>query len=418
MLDFPANPTQGQVYENWSWDGTKWTPISTGGGATFSISDTPPASPQGNTLWWDSVGGQLYVWYNDGNTTQWVPTTNLLGGLGEAPADGEIYARNGQAGSWVAALPAAGAGRNLLHNSLFNVQQRGQGPWTANGAYTADRWMMFVASDSASVSIQPWGAADWPAIGDESAEWNLQNVFTGSATAGACNLVSERIEDVRRTANKIIIASFWAKATAGTPKLGIGYTQSFGSGGSASVSGNLGTTPTLTATATRYWVSGTIPSSAAKLIGAGHYCSLDIWFSAQSNAAAGGIGVQSGTVQLWGMQLEIAAPGQTQPTPLQKIDPREDLANCQRFFSTLAAFFASGTTASGLTVGVSGTFPTSMRAAPTLTLSANNNSGVIGSPSFGGFGGANGQQFFAATAITTGQGTFVMNMTATASADL
>jgi hypothetical protein len=25
MLDFPNNPTGGQVFDNWVWDGTKWT---------------------------------------------------------------------------------------------------------------------------------------------------------------------------------------------------------------------------------------------------------------------------------------------------------------------------------------------------------------------------------------------------------
>jgi hypothetical protein len=47
--------------------------------ATVTVSITAPASPQTNQLWFNSNavggGGQLYLWYNDGNTSQWVPVS-------------------------------------------------------------------------------------------------------------------------------------------------------------------------------------------------------------------------------------------------------------------------------------------------------------------------------------------------------
>jgi hypothetical protein len=48
------------------------------GGVT--IGDTAPASPSQGTLWWDSVGGQLYVWYDDGTSAQWVVANSIAGG--------------------------------------------------------------------------------------------------------------------------------------------------------------------------------------------------------------------------------------------------------------------------------------------------------------------------------------------------
>ena len=48
-------------------------------GGSVGLGDTPPANPQSGTLWWDSVGGQLYVWYTDPNTSQWVAATNVPG---------------------------------------------------------------------------------------------------------------------------------------------------------------------------------------------------------------------------------------------------------------------------------------------------------------------------------------------------
>ena len=42
-------------------------------GATVSIGDTPPASPDQGDLWWNSDDGRLYVWYEEtGGSDQWV----------------------------------------------------------------------------------------------------------------------------------------------------------------------------------------------------------------------------------------------------------------------------------------------------------------------------------------------------------
>jgi hypothetical protein len=53
-----------------------WATPSGGGGASVTISDTAPASPSVGALWWDSVGGQMYLRYQDPNTTQWTPVVN------------------------------------------------------------------------------------------------------------------------------------------------------------------------------------------------------------------------------------------------------------------------------------------------------------------------------------------------------
>jgi len=55
-----------------------------GGGASITTSDTPPGSPADGDAWWDSVGGQLYIWYDDGSSSQWVPASNQPGPQGPA----------------------------------------------------------------------------------------------------------------------------------------------------------------------------------------------------------------------------------------------------------------------------------------------------------------------------------------------
>ena len=50
-------------------------------GGSITTGDAAPATPQPGTLWWDSVGGQLYVWYSDANTSQWVIAVNAAASL-------------------------------------------------------------------------------------------------------------------------------------------------------------------------------------------------------------------------------------------------------------------------------------------------------------------------------------------------
>ena len=81
------------------------------GGASISIGATPPSSPSVGALWFDAVGAQLYVWYNDGNSSQWVPTTNQMGGgylLAKGVTDGSD-APPGQIGEVLSTVNTVGA---------------------------------------------------------------------------------------------------------------------------------------------------------------------------------------------------------------------------------------------------------------------------------------------------------------------
>jgi hypothetical protein len=46
-----------------------------GSGAATYIGDDPPVSPTVGQLWHESDTGLLFIWYDDGNSTQWVPAT-------------------------------------------------------------------------------------------------------------------------------------------------------------------------------------------------------------------------------------------------------------------------------------------------------------------------------------------------------
>lgn len=332
----------------------------TGSGASLTVSDTPPASPTQGAMWLDSVSTQLYVFYIDPTGAgQWIvavnpPTQNL---------DLSGYAS--------LAMASANTGRNLIHNGTFAVAQRGAGPFTAS-AYTLDRWTMSLVGGSLSVTQFAMADADRTAIGDESARYGFQNVCVGTAGTGDyAQSAVHNIEDARRLSGKTVTVSFWARATAGTPKVGIDMVQVFGAGGSPSapVTGIGSQSFTLSTTWTRYSATVALPSTAGKSFGTsgGDYTGLDFWQSAGAtyNARSGGIGVQSYTLQLWGIQLEIG----TQATPLAKRDPADELSLCQRFYqyhlgmqignlSYLASTFS----------GPQIVLPTAMRATPTAGL--------------------------------------------------
>lgn len=66
------------------------------GAGVVGTGSSPPPSAQDGGLWWDPTGGNLYVRYNDGNSTQWVSAMASAGGIGgiaDAPDDGNTWAR-------------------------------------------------------------------------------------------------------------------------------------------------------------------------------------------------------------------------------------------------------------------------------------------------------------------------------------
>ena len=58
----------GTTAQYWRGDKT-WQALPTGGGAT--IADTPPGSPTAGQFWWESDTGGLFLYYNDGSSSQW-----------------------------------------------------------------------------------------------------------------------------------------------------------------------------------------------------------------------------------------------------------------------------------------------------------------------------------------------------------
>ena len=94
--DPPASPSNGDGWYDlnsgrlflWVDDGnsSQWAEanpgLAGGGGASVEVDDTPPTTPKEGDLWWDSSdgSGRLYVWYEDADTNQWVEASPGGGG--------------------------------------------------------------------------------------------------------------------------------------------------------------------------------------------------------------------------------------------------------------------------------------------------------------------------------------------------
>ena len=100
-----TSPSNGQVLK---WNGTAWindadSTTSGGGGASVTVSDTAPSTPSNGDLWFKSDEGRLKIYYNDGSSSQWVDANPIGSGSGggasvttddnapSSPSDGDLW---------------------------------------------------------------------------------------------------------------------------------------------------------------------------------------------------------------------------------------------------------------------------------------------------------------------------------------
>ena len=270
------------------------------------------------------------------------------------------------------------AGKNKIINGDFAINQRGWTTSTANNSYGFDRFQQRNSGGTVTMTPQTFTAGAAPVAGYEAKNF-VQLVTATQSAAGDYAILTNRMEDVRTFAGQTINISFWAKATSGTPKIGVEISQAFSvaTGGSADVNTAISAV-TISTSWVRYSVSVAVPSITGKTVGtANGYLELNLWISAGATFAtrASSIGIQNGTFQFWGVQAEYGSKA----TPFQTASggsPQAELAMCQRYYQRIYSDAAYGFLGSGkaTTTGnlqISVPFQTTMRIIPsTLDTSA------------------------------------------------
>ena len=112
----PTGPQGPRGFQGDKGDTGATGPQGPPGGTVTTVSDPPPAPNAVGDLWWDSgTTGQLYVWYDDGSSAQWVIANTPVvgppgtgggggGGIDDAPVDNKSYGRRNNAWNAVLAL--------------------------------------------------------------------------------------------------------------------------------------------------------------------------------------------------------------------------------------------------------------------------------------------------------------------------
>jgi hypothetical protein len=277
------------------------------------------------------------------------------------------------------------AGKNKIINGDFRFNQRAFTSVTTSDTYGFDRFMQRF-SGACTYSAQTFTPGTAPAAPYEAINFAR---LVSSSQVGATDFAGlvQRIEDVRTLANQVVTLSFWAKASTGTPNIGVTFVQNFGSGGSAGVN----TSPavkTITSSWVRYSFQITVPSISGKTVGTSSMAEAYIFTSCGTSISALGyaaVGLQNVTVDIWGVQLETGSTATAFQTATGNI--QSELAACQRYYQfiggTAAGFPIVGGNASAASQEYRWPIPfvVQMRAAPTITKNGTWAVGVSGQPS-------------------------------------
>jgi hypothetical protein len=271
--------------------------------------------------------------------------------------------------------PEFTAGKNKIINGDFFVNQRAFTTTTSNANYTFDRFGTNAIDGTSTYTAQTFTLGSEPVAGA-----NARNYITlessGQTLTTALTSLGQKVENVGTFAGQTVTMSFYAKASSGTPNITGFAAQNFGSGGSSTV--NTGSTKkAITTSWARYSFTINIPSITGKTVNANSHVRFDVAISAGTdrNAYTDSLGIQSVTIDVWGVQVEagsVATAFQTATGTIQG-----ELAACQRYYfrQSLAAGATSGSafgSAKSTTVATMVySLPVTMRVTPTFGEHAN-----------------------------------------------
>jgi len=406
-------------------------------GGSVVVGDTAPTTPQPGTLWWDSVGGQLYVWFVDANSSQWVIANNAAGLLASgylALSGGTMTGPITLPGNptaplqtvpkqYVDALPVA-MNDNRIINGDMRIDQRNAGATGTVSGYTIDRWQY--------AGSQPVGQWQQGSTGSSIAGFPYFLAFT--STGAHASLATEAFQFVQcieadmisdfafGTPNaRPITLSFWAVSN---------LTGTF-SGAILNYAANRSYPFTYSLPTVNTWtkIVVTIPGDTAGTWplsgnGGGLYVNFDLGSGANYRGPANAW-ASSGFLGVTGTQSIVAANGATfyftgvkleigsVATPYNRQSLAKSMADCQRYYC-VGNILIIGYGAATAGVGVGYTLPVNMRVSSTLVLTGTSGSNNVSSIALGAYGS---REIYATSVVDVSAG-FQLQCQFTASAEL
>ena len=171
-FNFPGSPTVGQGFTppggpSFTWDGVAWKASVSGAVISVYVSDTAPVSPGLGQMWWDSDTGNLFIWYADPDSSQWVQVSGVVASAGNVfstAADmsigfrtsGNRFVVNDKAdmsGTDVMTVSEAGT---LTVNGSITANSGGASGFFTGG--TTNTFLSTATGSSGSIYLRPNGA--------------------------------------------------------------------------------------------------------------------------------------------------------------------------------------------------------------------------------------------------------------------
>lgn len=147
----------------------------------------PPGAPVAGNLWWDSIGGQLYVYYDDGNTKQWTVAVNQNLSNAYLPLVGGALTGNL---SITAAAPALILNKTVPGNPAYiNGQNNGLTRWSLSLGEGSAESGGNLGSDFILQSFDDSGTFNFNVMRGKRADGSL--TFAGAASAAALSATGQ-----------------------------------------------------------------------------------------------------------------------------------------------------------------------------------------------------------------------------------
>jgi hypothetical protein len=354
MLRYNTDLAKVELYNGTSWG-------SVGGGA--AISDTGPANPQPGDLWWKSDEGQLYVYYNDGTSSQWVIANAFMGGT----AFGDITVTSINDG------PLAG-NRNRIINGDMRIDQRNNGSAVVGpNGYVIDRWASYYTgsgrltcqrSTVAATGFQnsflaPASTAVTPSATDV---YVLQQVIEGLNVGDlAWGTASAKTVTISFWVRSSVAGLYAARFTNSASNRSYVFTYTISAANTWEYK-----TITVPGDTTGTWLTdNTVGMIVQWDLGSGsnlNTASPNTWIAASATRTSGTVNFISNngaTFYLTGVQLEVGS----RATPFERRNFQQELAMCQRYYYEQNIDIQTPAAASLLQRY---NFPVTMRTSPTI----------------------------------------------------
>ena len=369
-FDFPSSPSEGQIFNapsgpSYVFNAPVWKAV--GQGQIAIIADAAPANPANGQLWWESDTGILWVYYNDGNSSQWVQA-------------GGVYAPVGTAET-----------RNRIVNGAMQVSQEygntAFGPAVTLAGHNADQWNTGTGTSPGTATTQrvqvttPNGSKD---------RWRC-TVGTAKAAlaAGDYVTVTQAIEGVRIAdflwgsagARQIVLRFGW-KSPAGTYSVNLGNS---GSGRTYLVNFTITAGQANTNTVQTLIIPGDVTGTWPTDTSGGIYLSFSIACGTTYQGVAGwqnggklgtasntnGMATAGAVFELFDVGLYLD-PDRTGVAPAwQMPDEAEELRACMRYWEGVGITISTNSTLSNTSW-----FQAQKRVPPALTLTAGTAAGA------------------------------------------